>query len=135
MNGLDKLRPWIAALFGVFITGAGHLFLRRWRRASVWIALAISVVFLFVPESARVALLSGGPRPPLMDVAPALAVTLVSALDAFLLGVQQAAESSTPHTPGEDAETVSCPQCGREIDAELDFCHWCTVRFDEPRDD
>jgi len=21
---------------------------------------------------------------------------------------------------------VKCPNCGKETDAELDFCHWCT---------
>ena len=29
--------------------------------------------------------------------------------------------------PGEPASTtVDCPHCGRETDASLDFCHWCT---------
>ncbi len=33
--------------------------------------------------------------------------------------------------PGADASTetvseVTCPNCGRETDAEIDFCHWCT---------
>ncbi|GAB3411017.1 hypothetical protein GCM10027435_02180 [Haloparvum alkalitolerans] len=23
-------------------------------------------------------------------------------------------------------ETVQCPNCGKETDAEIDFCHWCT---------
>jgi hypothetical protein len=29
---------------------------------------------------------------------------------------------------GEDGGTaeVSCPNCGKEVDADLDFCHWCT---------
>ncbi|QAU12827.1 zinc ribbon domain-containing protein [Halorubrum sp. BOL3-1] len=29
---------------------------------------------------------------------------------------------------GEDGETleVTCPHCGKETDADLDFCHWCT---------
>jgi hypothetical protein len=29
---------------------------------------------------------------------------------------------------GEDGEApeVSCPHCGKEVDADLDFCHWCT---------
>ncbi|MWV65634.1 zinc ribbon domain-containing protein [Halorubrum sp. JWXQ-INN 858] len=29
---------------------------------------------------------------------------------------------------GEPA-SVSCPHCGRETDAEIDFCHWCTESF------
>ncbi|WP_066413924.1 zinc ribbon domain-containing protein [Halorubrum aethiopicum] len=27
---------------------------------------------------------------------------------------------------GGDPTGVECPHCGRETDAELDFCHWCT---------
>ncbi|OYR79611.1 hypothetical protein DJ71_16250, partial [Halorubrum sp. E3] len=29
---------------------------------------------------------------------------------------------------GADGETleVTCPSCGKEVDADLDFCHWCT---------
>ena len=29
---------------------------------------------------------------------------------------------------GEDGEApeVACPNCGKDVDADLDFCHWCT---------
>ncbi|OYR45054.1 hypothetical protein [Halorubrum sp. Hd13] len=27
---------------------------------------------------------------------------------------------------GGEAVRVECPACGKETDAELDFCHWCT---------
>lgn len=29
----------------------------------------------------------------------------------------------------ERGETVQCPNCGKQADASLDFCHWCTERF------
>jgi hypothetical protein len=30
-------------------------------------------------------------------------------------------------TGGDDGATeVECPNCGKETDADLDFCHWCT---------
>ena len=34
----------------------------------------------------------------------------------------------TAAVAGEDGETleVTCPNCGKEVDADLDFCHWCT---------
>lgn len=35
------------------------------------------------------------------------------------------APSSAGGEEGEGLE-VTCPECGREADAELDFCHWCT---------
>ncbi len=28
-------------------------------------------------------------------------------------------------------DTVSCPDCGREADTELDFCQWCATPLDE----
>ena len=39
-------------------------------------------------------------------------------------GGRQAAASAA----GGDGEglEVTCPECGRETDADLDFCHWCT---------
>ena len=27
---------------------------------------------------------------------------------------------------GDEPARVECPNCGKETDAELDFCHWCT---------
>jgi|SRR6056297_273455 len=27
---------------------------------------------------------------------------------------------------GDEPTRVECPNCGKETDAELDFCHWCT---------
>jgi len=29
------------------------------------------------------------------------------------------------------ADTVACPDCGRDADAELDFCQWCATPLDE----
>lgn len=39
-----------------------------------------------------------------------------------------AAGSPVAELTGEDGEAVrvECPNCGKETDAELDFCHWCT---------
>ncbi|WP_050034086.1 DUF7575 domain-containing protein [Halorubrum halophilum] len=38
--------------------------------------------------------------------------------------------SSDP-TADSAAGTVSCPHCGRETDAKLDFCQWCAEAVDE----
>jgi hypothetical protein len=134
MTGLTKVRPWLAAILGLAITGLGHLYLRRWRRAALWVALAFSISVLFVPTGSLESLATGGQLPPLVDVLPLLTVSLVSVLDAFVLGMKQVTESDEP-TVSDDASTQSCPQCGRDVDPDLDFCHWCTTRLDEPRDD
>ena len=90
------------------------------------------------------------------DVALPLALLYgLSALDAYLVGRADAteqeradatAEAIQRHaaTVDEDAHTgasppaaavtgddggpleVECPHCGKETDADLDFCHWCT---------
>lgn len=82
----------------------------------------------------------------------ALLVTL-SAIDALLVGKAEVAEAAradataeairrraaeegnasnapvdTLVSGGDDsgATGVECPTCGRETDADIDFCHWCT---------
>ena len=32
--------------------------------------------------------------------------------------------------PGAVPSTIECPHCGRDTDADLDFCHWCTEPLD-----
>ncbi|MFC5135716.1 MULTISPECIES: zinc ribbon domain-containing protein [Haloferacaceae] len=39
---------------------------------------------------------------------------------------REPAEPEAAETPDRDHADVECPQCGRETDATLDFCHWCT---------
>lgn len=34
--------------------------------------------------------------------------------------------ATTAETPASEPANVECPHCGRETDATLDFCHWCT---------
>ena len=85
---------------------------------------------------------------------PIVLLSALSALDAYLVGRAAVAEreradaaaeavrrraegadgGNSDRTPpaaaagGEDGGTaeVSCPNCGKEVDADLDFCHWCT---------
>ena len=134
MSGLTKVRPWIAALLGLAVTGLGHLYLRQWRRAVLWVALAFSISVLFVPTEALEMLATGGQIPPLVDILPILVVTLVSVADAFVLGMRQVDETEQT-AEVDESDAASCPNCGRDVDSELDFCHWCTTRLDEPRDD
>jgi hypothetical protein len=32
---------------------------------------------------------------------------------------------------GEGSAEAECPECGKELDPEIDFCPWCTTRLDE----
>ena len=83
------------------------------------------------------------------DVAlPIVLLYGLSALDAYLVGRADVAEqdradataeairrhAADDESTGANAATgdegealqVACPRCGKETDADLDFCHWCT---------
>ncbi|QHS16990.1 zinc ribbon domain-containing protein [Halopenitus persicus] len=42
--------------------------------------------------------------------------------------------NAVPAAP-EETPAVTCPHCGKETDAELDFCHWCTEPLPTAEDD
>ena len=107
-------------------TGFGHLYLRRWTRAVGWVILAVGTTVLFVPETAVEAFAtgSGAEWGTLLDLAPLMLVSAASALNAYLIHARE-------HTGG---TTRSCPECGRPLDDDLTFCHWCSTRLTETAD-
>ena len=143
-------RPWLAALLGTLATGLGHIYLRRWKRGLGWFAVAVAVSALFVPPEAARALLSGSGGD-VATLAPLLAVGVASVADAYVLARMSQQEGhdrpderpSTGSESGDDSavaaggatgaasEATECPECGKELDPELDFCPWCTTRLDE----
>ena len=147
----SRKRPWLAALLGTLVTGLGHLYLRRWKRGLGWFVSAVAVSAVFVPPEAARALLEGSGGD-LSTLAPVLAVGLASVADAYVLARLRQREthgragSATPSepSPGETATAAAdsgtgtdttpeshaeCPECGKELDPDLDFCPWCTARL------
>jgi len=122
-------RPIVAALLGTVAAGLGHLYLRRWARAVTWAALGYAAVALLVPEPAVTAVASGGAVDPLA-LAPVAVVAALSALDAYRIALF---DRRAPAGSTETADRAECPACGRPIDLELDFCHWCTTEFGDLR--
>jgi hypothetical protein len=150
-------RPWLAALLGTLATGLGHFYLRRWKRGLGWVAVALAVSALLVPPEAARALVSGGGD--LATLAPLLAVGVASVADAYVLARMQqreprdragdgasagptsesesAAESRSRNGSGDgsavgrasESGDAECQECGKELDPDLDFCPWCTVRL------
>ena len=113
-------RPWLAALFAVVITGLGHLYLREWFRAAMWYGFALSAALIFIPESTVQALVDSGAQPPLTEIAPILMVQMLSVIDAYRLALRR--NAMVGKTP--------CPYCGRPLDEDLQFCHWCTTQLE-----
>lgn len=113
--------------------GLGHVYLRAWLRAIGWFVLAIAAVALVVPESAITAYEQGGfdalyaaSQDFGMDVfLSILGIRLLNVVDAYLTAIRQSQSAQTASEEG------VCPSCGKELDPNLDFCHWCTTRLDE----
>lgn len=150
------LRPVLAAALALVFPGLGHLSLRRWRRALLWhltlVGGGVALLALYdvepVDPLADPAAVSASL--PADVVVPIAFVAGLSAIDAFLVGRTVVAdrnrdavaavhrraatadgEAGGPADPGSaaadgEALTVTCPHCGEETDAELDFCTWCT---------
>jgi uncharacterized paraquat-inducible protein A len=130
-------RPWIAVLLAILYPGLGHLYLREWIRGIMWFGLVVSSVMLLLPadafpETVSVdAYLSAAAAIPLHVSLAIVALSALSVADAYWL----ARRAATPAAVA-DGETRSCPNCGKELDEDLDFCHWCTTRLvEEPPDD
>lgn len=125
--------PLLAALLGTVVTGLGHFYLRRWLRALGWLGLIVAASVLLIPESMISALSSGTLTDPFSTL-PIVLISAAGALDAYLIAktkVQvdevQAASGAGP-TGGD--RSPDCPACGKPVDADLGFCHWCTTEFE-----
>ncbi|MDB2225804.1 zinc ribbon domain-containing protein [Halorubrum ezzemoulense] len=124
--------PLLAALLGTVVTGLGHFYLRRWLRALGWLGLIVAASVLFVPESTITALSSGTLTDP-FSILPIILISAASALDAYLIAkVRRQPDrfqaNTTVGSTGAD-ESPACPACGKPVDPDLGFCHWCTTEF------
>ncbi|QFU84649.1 zinc ribbon domain-containing protein [Natronorubrum aibiense] len=124
-QSISQKRPWLAALLAALVTGLGHAYLRRWRRAFGWLAVAFLTTALFVdPTVVDTVATGGGGLDELVATGPMLLVVGLSIVDAYLLARAQTVVSSVPNAASEESHT--CPHCGNELDDDLEFCHWCT---------
>lgn len=125
-------RPWLAVLLAVVQPGLGHVYLRRWGRAVLWFGLAVSTALVFVPEVATPspeslggildAVIATQRELPAYAAAALFTVRLLNTLDAYWVALRSNAAEVTA--------AASCPTCGKELDEDLEFCHWCTTRYD-----
>jgi len=114
-------RPWLAVVLATLGTGLGHLYLRRWRRALGWAAVAVLTAWLFVPESALVAF-TAGEEIAVGEMLPMIAIVVVSALDAWMIALVDRAQARE-----RAAGIERCPNCRQQLDDAVDFCPWCAT--------
>jgi uncharacterized paraquat-inducible protein A len=128
-------------LLAIVYPGLGHVYLREWGRALLWFALiVVSTSFLIpesaVPESLSVdGLVAAAEAMPLEVSLLVLALSFLSVLDAYWLA-NRANETARPTVDEQGAvEVEGCPNCGKDLDEDLDFCPWCTERLVDPDED
>ncbi|QDX41813.1 zinc ribbon domain-containing protein [Salarchaeum sp. JOR-1] len=144
-------RGLLAAALSFVYPGLGQLYRRAWLRALAWVALAVALAYLLTPpelltafEEQGLAVFETATIPVELTLA-LLVIRVLSAADAYFLTAAQTADRETAladavPTPGRtETETdaaagaeaaATCPNCGREIDDDLDFCPWCTYEFE-----
>jgi len=126
IDGTDDERIAVtAALLALLSPELGHLYLRKWLRATAWTFATLVLLAVFAPDAGVAAIVTGdayalmaavGRRPVLVVLgAVAIGVRVGAALDAWLLARR-----------GADGDVGGrCRTCSRRVDPELEFCHWC----------
>ncbi len=130
-------RSLVAAVLALVYPGLGHLYLRAWLRAIAWFVVALIAAAMVMPESAYAAyeangfsgLLDASRNLPMEAILSMTVVRVLNALDAYLTGLQQTV------TKEPTADAATCPECGKELDEDLDFCPWCTTRLEPEESD
>ena len=139
MAPTGRKRPWLAALLAFLYPGLGHLYLRALLRALLWFGLSLTAAVLLVPQSAVPtelsvdAAVSFSRNLPLDVTLSLLVIRIFNTVDAYVLATRQETGGDGGRADAADGET--CPSCGKELDADLEFCHWCTTRLDGPGED
>jgi hypothetical protein len=128
-RSISRKRPWLAAVLAALVTGLGHLYLGRWRRALGWLAVLFGVSALFVEPGALEAFVTEG-TVDLDEIAPVLIAGGASVVDAYFVARARNAVARDTAAGGATDRTNQCPNCGKELDADIDFCHWCTTPLD-----
>lgn len=133
-------RSIVASLLAFIYPGLGHVYLRAWLRAVAWFGLAIITAAMVVPETALTAFQTGGlsglmeasQNFPVEVTLSLLVVRILNVIDAYLTGL---APREEPEPDAEADSAGTCPECGKELDEDLDFCPWCTTKLGEESED
>jgi hypothetical protein len=131
------LRALLAAGLSVIMPGAGHVLVRDWLRAAVFAGLFLSASVFFLPMDQ---IATAGPITSYDDLL-GQARTIAEGTDPMtqfllsfiaLFAAIDATFRALGYPPGgtDATDGPTCPECGKEIDEELAFCHWCTTRLE-----
>lgn len=119
----------------LLVPGLGHLYIEYWKRSLIWFLLSIGSTELLLPDDWL-------PQEFTIDAyvqaSEAIPLWMLAVLSGLYLGCLLDTYVLTRHVNKqfryEVNDVKSCPNCGREVDEDIDFCHWCTTRLDESDD-
>lgn len=114
MDISSRKRPWLAAALAFPVTGLGHVYLRRWRRAAGWLVLVASAAVLLAPGVETPSVLVGAS----FQAVPLFVLVWLSALDAYMVAYRQ-------NLLGDISSERRCSRCYRAHEMEIGFCEWC----------
>lgn len=127
-----RKRPWLAMLLTVLVPGLGHVYLRLWLRALLWLAIYITATTFVLPDGVTPdsvsldAFLAAGENVPLEAGLLIIGISLVCLVDAYMMANH--VNRRIRHAGGE--APAACPNCGKDLDDDLTFCHWCTTELE-----
>lgn len=152
MSGEDsgsRKRPWFAVALTMLVPGLGHLYLRLWGRALLWLAMAFLGLGLAAPAGTlpdalafgaivdTLGAVSPGSVLAFFGSLPPESVVLLSGVlalcivDVYLMTIRRNAVLERAERIAAGEQPRQCPNCGREVDQDIDFCQWCTTELTE----
>ena len=132
----SRKRPWLAVLLTLLIPGLGHLYIREWLRSLAWFLTYVLARRLLLPDEvapesfSREAFVEAAEATPPWASLAVLAVALLCTVEVYILVRRYNERAARERGAG----ATTCPACGKELDSDLDFCHWCTTRLDETKE-
>lgn len=115
----------MAAVLAVIYPGLGHAYLRSWGRALLWFGAVVLTAALLIPSDILAGISTPGDMMTAWEAVPTEA-----AIGVFLVAVFNVIDAYWTGKRLNFAEQgVRCPACGRPVDEDLSFCHWCTARL------
>ncbi|AFZ72262.1 DUF7575 domain-containing protein [Natronobacterium gregoryi] len=134
---MQWLRALAAGGLSILLPGAGHALIRDWLRAFVFAGLYLSAIVIFLPSPDQLTAaesltemgeLVSAETDSIGQFALSF-IALFAAIDATFRAF------GVPPDNTEGAEGPTCPECGKELDEDLEFCHWCTTRLESAEPD
>jgi hypothetical protein len=131
-----RKRPWLAIVLSVLAPGLGHLYLRLWGRALLWFGLSLLATVLVFPSDTFPSSISVEAFVELSGTLSfeasllIVGVSLLCLIDAYVMArrINHFVTQSERIAAGERVQ--HCPNCGKELDPEIGFCHWCTTELE-----